>query len=471
MKVGYYIHVVPGSLYFIISLLQFWGYFRHNYPKIHRLCGYYFFACQFFSTIGVIMFVIRGQTNGNLSSRLTSTLVLLYWTWTAYKAIEAIRIRDVVTHNIWMIRNIVIAYNVILTRPLIFASVFITISHPEQMEVAISVVTFLSILVCWLLGEIYIYGKYGEGALASNVSSFRSPQKFTAFEYSPKLVSESKAPHSITDEINSIDDTLDLISKSPFTNPVQPRVLTEWSDAMVISVKTYSTSLLHLTVQLRASPNPLLIPPGHHIAIRHPKIGIRQYTPISSPTDAAKGKIELLVSLQPMGKMSGYLSKLTTSSTVEVSPVFGSFISPTTQPNILLVAGGTGITPFMNLVYHLAPQPRTPSITLICASRITIPEFVETFFTKLADLYPNFKVIFVTGGEKLSKELVLKHCPDKKQAQAALKAVDSNGVRWTGQGAAVLVCGPKSMEDNVAKWVRTKGIRGALVWRFGSNGR
>lgn len=83
---------------------------------------------------------------------------------------------------------------------------------------------------------------------------------------------------------------------------------------------------------------------------------IRPYTPISTNED--KGTFDLLIKKYPNGKMSSYLSQLKPSSKPVVSfkhiPFNIKIQYPFKSPkHILMIAGGTGITPIIQALHAL----------------------------------------------------------------------------------------------------------------------
>jgi hypothetical protein len=77
--VGYYVHVVPGCLYFIAGILQFVAPLRTQFPLIHRAAGYFYLLMQGVSTVGLLMITYTGivQPEGDSSNGSICTLVLV----------------------------------------------------------------------------------------------------------------------------------------------------------------------------------------------------------------------------------------------------------------------------------------------------------------------------------------------------------------------------------------------------------
>lgn len=103
---------------------------------------------------------------------------------------------------------------------------------------------------------------------------------------------------------------------------------------------------------------------------------IRPYTPISTNED--KGTFDLLIKKYPDGKMSSYLSGLKPSSTPVVAFKHIPFNVKIQYPfksskNILMIAGGTGITPMIQALHAIlgeeASSRSTEKVQLLYGSR------------------------------------------------------------------------------------------------------
>ncbi len=61
--VAYYVHVLPGCLYFIAGILQFVAPLRTQFPLIHRAAGYFYLFMQGVSTVGLLMITCTSMTD------------------------------------------------------------------------------------------------------------------------------------------------------------------------------------------------------------------------------------------------------------------------------------------------------------------------------------------------------------------------------------------------------------------------
>ncbi|KAK4404129.1 NADH-cytochrome reductase-like protein, partial [Sesamum angolense] len=92
-----------------------------------------------------------------------------------------------------------------------------------------------------------------------------------------------------------------------------------------------------------------------------PKYVIRPYTPISDPD--AKGYFDLLIKVYPEGKMSQHFASLKPGDVVEVKgPIEKLRYSPNMKKHIGMIAGGTGITPMLQIIDAILKNPDNTQI-------------------------------------------------------------------------------------------------------------
>lgn len=96
----------------------------------------------------------------------------------------------------------------------------------------------------------------------------------------------------------------------------------------------------------------------------------RPYTPVSSPD--MQGAFELLVKTYPQGRVSRYLHSLQAGDAVKVKGPFSKLAyTPNMTRRILMLAGGTGLAPMVQLL-HRVLDPRTGDetrVTLLLGNR------------------------------------------------------------------------------------------------------
>uniref|UniRef100_A0A0E0BXU8 NADH-cytochrome b5 reductase n=1 Tax=Oryza meridionalis TaxID=40149 RepID=A0A0E0BXU8_9ORYZ len=171
------------------------------------------------------------------------------------------------------------------------------------------------------------------------------------------------------------------------------------------------------------------------------KFVIRPYTPISDPD--SKGYFDLLIKVYPDGKMSQYFASLKPGDVVEVKgPIEKLRYSPNMKKQIGMIAGGTGITPMLQVVRAILKNPDdNTQVSLIYANVSPDDILLKRELDRLASSYPNFKVFYTVdkpsndwrgGVGYISKDIALK------------------GLPRPGEDSLILVCGPPGMMNHIS---------------------
>lgn len=94
---------------------------------------------------------------------------------------------------------------------------------------------------------------------------------------------------------------------------------------------------------------------GQHISVRamiQDKTVQRNYTPIS--LNNQKGYFELMIKTYPNGNVSKYMNEMNLGDLLEVIGPRGRYRYIANQkPHICMIAGGTGITPMLQVRYQV----------------------------------------------------------------------------------------------------------------------
>lgn len=172
-----------------------------------------------------------------------------------------------------------------------------------------------------------------------------------------------------------------------------------------------------------------------------PNYVIRPYTPISPPE--AKGYFDLMVKTYPEGKMSQHFASLKPGDTLEVKgPISKLPYHPNMKQNIGMIAGGTGITPMLQVIDAiLKNKDDITKVSLIYANVSPDDILLKEKLDALAAEHPNFKVYYVVdkpsanwkgGTGYISKDMILK------------------GLPASSDGTLILVCGPPGMMKHIS---------------------
>ncbi|KAI0481222.1 hypothetical protein GGR56DRAFT_672249 [Xylariaceae sp. FL0804] len=211
------------------------------------------------------------------------------------------------------------------------------------------------------------------------------------------------------------------------------------------------------------APNSILgLPIGQHIsigaAIAQPdgstKEIIRSYTPISG--DHQPGYFDLLIKSYPTGNISKHMASLAVGQTIRVRGPKGAFIyTPNMVRHFGMVAGGTGITPMLQVIRAIirgrAAGDRT-EVDLIFANVLPQDILLKEDLDALAKEDAGFRVHYVldkppegwTGGVGyVTADMVTKWLP---------KPADD---------VKVLLCGPPPMISGLKKATESLGFKKA----------
>lgn len=128
-----------------------------------------------------------------------------------------------------------------------------------------------------------------------------------------------------------------------------------------------------VTLSLRPNSNWQGFKAGQHVGVNVEVDGVlhtRFYSPASSAL-RSDGLIELTVTAHPDGKVSGHLFEhAEVGQVIGLSPAEGDFILPEPRPEkLLLIGGGSGITPVMSMLRTLSDEGYDGEITFVHYAR------------------------------------------------------------------------------------------------------
>ncbi|XP_010535871.1 PREDICTED: NADH-cytochrome b5 reductase-like protein [Tarenaya hassleriana] len=171
------------------------------------------------------------------------------------------------------------------------------------------------------------------------------------------------------------------------------------------------------------------------------KFVIRPYTPISDPE--AKGYFDLLIKVYPEGKMSQHFASLKPGDAVEVKGPIEKFkYSPNMKRHIGMIAGGTGITPMLQVIEAILKNPEDKTqISLLYGNVSPDDILLKQKLDALQAKHPNLKVYYTVdnptknwkgGVGYISKDMALKGLPPP------------------ADDTFVLICGPPGMMEHIS---------------------
>jgi cytochrome-b5 reductase len=238
------------------------------------------------------------------------------------------------------------------------------------------------------------------------------------------------------------------------------------SDGYVAVPLTQKTVLSHNTRLFRfALPTPetrLGLPLGRHMSLRAFVNGDetrRPYTPTSS--DADLGFFDLLVKVYPAphGKMSRHLDSLSVGDTVDIRGPLGKFTYERNSfEKIVMIAGGTGLTPCWQVFRELLADPEDlTELRLIFANVTEDDILLHDELDEIAAANKRFSVYYVlnkppagwTGGVGFVTPQMIKEQVD-----------------GTAAPSLFLYCGPPPMNKAVKMHLAGLGVSDKNIFKF-----
>ena len=215
--------------------------------------------------------------------------------------------------------------------------------------------------------------------------------------------------------------------------------MTKDSVKMVLSPKDPSSKLIFF--------------PGQYFALGFKKSGrpspVRCFSIASSPNSS-----EITVGMRVSGSFTKTISKLTNGDAIFVYGPFGNFvIDEEVDNNIIMFAGGIGITPYISMINYLSEEGLKVPVTLIFGVRSTdnIPfykdlseleaknKFLRIFYVVADNIAPNMNPNkFIKGF--VSGELI-----------DSITAKNYNPYTY-------FICGPKGFKDNIIYLLEKRNV-------------
>ncbi|KAF2801561.1 ferredoxin reductase-like protein [Mytilinidion resinicola] len=183
---------------------------------------------------------------------------------------------------------------------------------------------------------------------------------------------------------------------------------------------------------------------------------IRPYTPISDVDD--KGYLDFIIKRYPNGAMSEHMHNLIPGQRLDIKGPIPKFPwTPNKHETVVMIAGGTGITPMWQVANAIMknPEDRT-KVTLISANITEDDILLKDELAELENTYPQrFRAFYVLdkppekwqGGKGfVSKELLKTLLPEPKE----------------GDKIKIFVCGPPPMYNAISGGKKSPSDQGEL---------
>lgn len=182
---------------------------------------------------------------------------------------------------------------------------------------------------------------------------------------------------------------------------------------------------------------------------------VRPYTPVSDEDQV--GYFDLMIKHYATGVMTSYIKTMKIGDTLDVKGPFLKYLyKPNTLDEIGLIAGGSGITPMLQLVRKIFKNPQDKTkVSLIFANRTENDILLKKELDDYAKAHPDqFKIHYLldspptnwTGGKGyITKELLEKLLPSSKNPDTM-----------------IFVCGPPPLVKSISGLKKTAQDQGEL---------
>ncbi len=212
----------------------------------------------------------------------------------------------------------------------------------------------------------------------------------------------------------------------------------------ISSVEQFSDSTINFSIEVEDFKS-LNFLPGQYVNVEIP--GTKETRSYSFSSPPGHKLASFVVRNVPNGKMSSYLTdQAQPGADISFMGPYGSFyLRPIVRP-VLMLAGGTGIAPFLSMLDFIAENGNEHPINMVFGVTNDIDLVAIDQLTLLQKKIPNFS---------------FKTCVVSENSQHPLKGYVTHHVEseWLNNGNVdVYLCGPVAMVDAVKSWLDQSGI-------------
>lgn len=215
------------------------------------------------------------------------------------------------------------------------------------------------------------------------------------------------------------------------------------------------------TLVLQVGPAFPRLKPGQYVVVGVEIQGVchrRAYSPRAVP--GRRDQIAITVQRQPGGRVSGHLvDELPVGSWLEIAPPAGEFVLPAPRPRqVLLIAGGSGITPCMAMLQHLHQTAPDTLVTLVYFARSAVDRIFAKDLQGLARVWRQLHYVPV---DSLAHTPSQAHHPTPQADRVlSLALLDAACRDWRHTEA--YCCGPAPLMDTARTLWRDHAPEGEL---------
>jgi ferredoxin-NADP reductase len=202
--------------------------------------------------------------------------------------------------------------------------------------------------------------------------------------------------------------------------------------------------------------------PGQFVIIGVTINGVRHrraYSP--RMVDGQAQRFAITVQRQPGGRVSNHVhDHLKVGDIIEIEPAAGEFVLPERlPPEVLLIAGGSGITPHMSMLEHLERNHSHTRVTLIYFARSLQDRIFAQALQQMASRWPQLTYVPLDSS-------VNTHTGTPTGATLCEEVLDRAMPTW--RSATAYCCGPAPLMDTArALWAEGRTTGSLKLEAFG----
>lgn len=215
-------------------------------------------------------------------------------------------------------------------------------------------------------------------------------------------------------------------------------------EATLVRITPHQDAALEVEFEVAEGVDPPVFLPGQYVNIAVP--GSEQTRSYSFSSAPGARRLSFLIKQVPDGLMTGYLTPEAVGQTLSLTGPLGSFYLREVKRPLLLLAGGTGLAPFLSMLDVLASQGSTQPVQLLYAvtrdQDLVLVEQLQAYAQRLPD-FTFATIVADKDSMHERKGFVTHHLP----AEAL-----------HGGEVDVYLCGPPPMVDAVRGHLGELGV-------------
>lgn len=227
--------------------------------------------------------------------------------------------------------------------------------------------------------------------------------------------------------------------------------------ATIVDIGMETSSVIHLSLKF-VNNGQLLFKPGQYATITFPGYPkLRSNRPFSMVSSPAEQKV-IRFGVKMFGRFTKGLRALKPGDSAIVAGPFGSFtFDENALGDLVLLAGGIGVTPFLSMVSYATDLQLPNRITMFYSSRTWGESAYRDELIDLNRRNPNFDLVFTITDDKR----VPQH-PSLIQGRITRELISQrlNGDLWT---KTFFVCGPPPFMAAMKAALRSMGVLPAQI--------